>query len=161
MIEYTGGNPAADQNPWSSLFKTIVILRIGSGLLLLTRHGWEAAWNAYQFLWAEKGWDWVKVFNDAGLPSPTIIAPAVALIIGAVAVSWTIGFLTRLFSVVFIPILIGFLIMAQKTGAGGSEAGWLYLLIAITLTLFGSGAVSIDQLFHLGTRPKKKKRKGW
>jgi uncharacterized membrane protein YphA (DoxX/SURF4 family) len=164
MIEYTGGNPAADQNPWSSLFKTIAILRIGSGVLLLTQHGWAAAWGTYQFLWEEKNWDWVKLFNDVGLPYPALLAPAVAIVVAAVALSWSIGFLTRLFSVLFIPILIGFLALAHKSGSDAVEAGWLYLLIAVTLTLFGSGAISIDKLFRLGSgagRSRKKKRKGW
>lgn len=164
MIEYTGGNPAADQNPWSNLFKTIAILRIGAGVLLFTRHGWTAGMGAYEFLWQEKNWDWVKMFNDVGLPLPALLAPGVAIVITAVALSWSLGFLTRLFSVLFMPVLVGFLAYAHKTGSETVETGWLYLLIAITLTLFGSGAVSIDKLFRLGGgggRAKKKKRKGW
>ena len=42
------------------------------------------------------------------------------------------------------------------------EAGWLYLLIAVTLVLFGSGTISLDKLFHLGESwGKPKKKKGW
>ena len=42
MIEYYGENPTASQNPFSALFKTIAVLRIGTGVMLLTRHGISA-----------------------------------------------------------------------------------------------------------------------
>jgi uncharacterized membrane protein YphA (DoxX/SURF4 family) len=161
MLDYVGGNPAANQNPWSSLFKTIAILRIGTGVLLLTRHGWLAAVGAYEFLWKEQPWDWVKAFSDAGLPYPQFTAPAAAIILSAVAISFTVGFLTRLFAIVFVPVLALFLVYAQKVGAAQVETAWLYLLISFTLLLFGSGAISLDKLFHIGeswaSRPKKKK----
>lgn len=163
MIDYVGGNPAANQNPWSSLFKSIAILRIGAGAMLMTRHGWEAAVGAYQFLWKEQPWDWVKTFSDAGLPYPQLVAPAVAIVVAVVAFTWITGFLTRLFAIVFMPVVIGFLFLAPKAGSIYTEAAWLYLIIAFTLLLFGSGAISLDQLFRLGeswsSRPKKKR--GW
>ncbi|MDZ4288171.1 MAG: TQO small subunit DoxD [Prosthecobacter sp.] len=165
MIEYIGSNPAAQQNPWSSLFKSIAILRIGAGLLLLTRHGWDAAWGAGQFLWSETNWDWVRIFNEAGLPMPTLTAPAVAIVVAAVAFSWCIGFLTRLFAVIFLPIILGFLAFAKAAGGAYTEVGWLYLIITITLILYGSGVLSIDKLFRLGadfgSARKKKRKKGW
>ena len=51
MIEHIGGNPAAVHNPWASLFKTVAILRIGTGTLLLARHGFSGVTGAYQFFW--------------------------------------------------------------------------------------------------------------
>src|SRR5688500_5592239 len=150
MLEYTGSNPAADRNPWSSVFKTTVILRSGAGVLLLIHHGWRGAWGAYEFLWQEKSWDWVQRFGEAGVPYTHLPAPAVAVSVAAIRLSWSIGFLTRLFSALFIPILIAFIITAQQAGSVHAEIGWLYLVVAITLLLFGSGAISIDKLFHLG-----------
>jgi len=161
MIEHIGGNPSANQNPWSSLFKTIAILRIGTGVLLLTRHGWQAALGAYEFIWQEKAWEWVRIFSAAGLPYPHLAAPAVAVVVFAVALAWTVGFLTRLFAVAFMPVVIGFIIFAQKSGSAQAEAGWLYLLVAFTLLLFGSGAVSIDKIFRLGESWGKPKKKRW
>ncbi|TDU66648.1 TQO small subunit DoxD [Prosthecobacter fusiformis] len=158
MIEHIGGNPAANQSPWGSLFKTIVILRIGAGALLLTRHGWQAAQGAYDFLWKEQAWDWVKAFSDAGLPYPTLLAPTMAIIVAAVAVSWCLGFLTRLFAVVFMPVAIGVIAMA---GPSYTEVGWLYMIISVTLLLYGSGAVSIDKLFRIGASWGQPKKKRW
>lgn len=158
MIEHIGGNPAANQVSISHLFKTIVILRIGTGALLLFRHGWEAAHGAYQFLWEEQPWGWVKAFDDVGLPYATLLAPTVALIVAAVAVSWCLGFLTRLFSFIFMPIALGVIVMAGPTY---TELGWLYLLISATLLLYGSGAVSLDRLFHLGESWGQSKKSSW
>ena len=159
MIEHIGGNPAANQPPLGSFFKTIVVLRVGAGLLLLSQHGWAAAHGAYEFLWEEKAWLWVKAFSDAGLPYPTLLAPTLAILVAAVAVSWCVGFLTRLFAFVFMPVAIGVIL---KAGPEYMEVGWLYLLISVTLLLYGSGAVSIDKLFRIGEswgQPRKKK--GW
>lgn len=163
MIDYIGGNPAANHHPRSSLFKTISVLRIGAGVMLMTRHGWTAATGAYQLIWKEQNWDWVKSFHEAGLPYPAILAPTVALIVASVALSWITGFLTRLFAVLFMPILVGFLIFSPQVGSIYTEAAWLYLLICFTLLLFGSGAISLDKLFNIGERwsRRPKKRKGW
>ncbi|GEP46213.1 DoxX family membrane protein [Brevifollis gellanilyticus] len=161
MADYLGGNAAVNQSSFSSLFKSIAILRIGTGALLLTQHAWLAAIGAYKFLWEEQAWDWVTAFSDAGLPYPQFTAPAAAIILAAVAVSFTVGFLTRLFAIVFMPVLALFLVYAQKVGAAQVETAWLYLFISFTLLLFGSGAISLDKLFHIGeswaSRPKKKK----
>ena len=163
MIDYVGGNPAANQNPWSSLLKTIAVLRIGAGVMLMTHHGWSAAVGAYEFLWKEQNWDWVKIFNDAGLPYPQLLAPAVAIVVAVVACAWITGFLTRLFAVLFMPVVAGFLILAPKAGSIYIEAAWLYLLIAVTLLLFGSGSISMDKLFRLGENwgSRLKQKRDW
>lgn len=158
MLEYTGGNPAAVQNPLSSLFKTVAIVRIGTGVLLMTRHGFSAAVSAYHFFWKEEPWAWVTSFRDAGIPYAHLVAPLVALIVASVALSWIVGFLTRLFAVVFLPIVITALVLLPQAGPAHVEAAWLYLFITVTLLLFGSGAVSIDQLFRLGQGGTKKRR---
>jgi uncharacterized membrane protein YphA (DoxX/SURF4 family) len=165
MIEYTGGNPAAQDVSFGSFFKTIAILRIGAGVLLLVKHGIAAALGAYHFLWAEQEWDWAHLTAQAGLPYPHLITPLLALVVAAVGLSWTLGFLTRLFAVVFLPVVIGFLIFTQFSGGPYVEVAWLYLIITATLMLYGSGALSLDKLFHLGadfrSGRKRKKKNRW
>jgi uncharacterized membrane protein YphA (DoxX/SURF4 family) len=163
MIDYVGGNPAANHHPLGSLFKTISVLRIGAGVMLMTRHGWTAATGAHQLIWKEQSWDWVKSFLDVGIPYPAVVAPTVALTVAVVALSWITGFLTRLFAVIFMPVLVGFLIFAPQAGSIYTEAAWLYLFVSFTLLLFGSGAISLDKLFNIGERwsRRPKKRKGW
>jgi uncharacterized membrane protein YphA (DoxX/SURF4 family) len=73
-------------------------------------------------------------------------------------VSWVIGFLTRLFAVIFLPVVITALVILQKAGSVQVEAAWLSLFITVTLLLYGSGAVSVDQLFRLGQGGSKKRR---
>ena len=143
----------------ASLFKTICVLRIGAGLTLLWFHAWSGAVGAYQFLWNEKSWDWVDTFKTAGAPLPHITAPAAAIILAAVAACWTLGFLSRLFAAIFIPVGIGALLMARSLGSPLVESCWLYLFIAATLLLFGSGNLSLDGIFRLGAGGRAKKKK--
>lgn len=158
MLEYTGSGPAAAQSPLSSLVQTAAILRIGTGLLLMTRYGLSAVQNAYHFFFQEKPWAWVPAFHEAGMPQAHLLAPIVALLIVGVALSWIIGFLTRLFAFVFLPVVITTLVVLHNAGSPRVEAAWLYLIITVTLLLFGSGTVSVDQLFRLGQSGPKKRR---
>jgi len=158
MIEYYGENPSANTNPWSALFKTIAILRIGTGLVLLTRHGIGLITDAYQFFWNEKPWELVKQFAEAGVPYAHLTTPLIAIVVAAVGLSWTIGFLTRFFAILFLPVIVTALIMLSQAGSAHVEAAWLYGFITVTLLLFGSGAISLDKLFHIGgqlAQPRK------
>lgn len=159
MFNQSRGGSAPAQTPLSSLFKTIAIVRIGTGTLLMTRHGFAAAMNAYQFFWKEQSWAWVPAFNDAGVPYAHLVAPVVALMVAGVALSWILGFLTRLFAVVFLPIITTALVLLQKAGSAQAETAWLYLFITVTLILFGSGSVSLDQLFRLGSGGSARRRR--
>ncbi len=160
MLDYIGGQPTAHSNPWSGLFKTIVVLRIGTGVLL-SRHAWSGAQGAYDFVWKEKAWDWARLFAEASVPYPQFTAPAVAVLLLAISVSFCIGFLTRLFALALMPLVGLFLLYSGESGSVHAEAAWLYLLVAFTLLLYGSGAISLDKLFYFGeswaSRPKKKK----
>ncbi len=163
MLDYSRGSSSssssAAQSPLGSLFKTIAVVRIGAGTLLMTRHGFAAAMNGYQFFWKEKPWAWPTLFNEAGLPYAHLLAPVVALVVAGVALSWILGFLTRLFAVVFLPIIITALVLLQKAGAPQAETTWLYLFITVTLILFGSGSVSLDKLFRLGASGGSSRRR--
>lgn len=137
------------------LFKSIAILRIGAGATLGWFHGWPGVKGAYQFLWKEEPWAWVKVLDDAHVPLPHLAAPAAALMIASVAICWALGFATRVFAAVFIPMVIAGIVIAHRLSSTEVETGALYLAIAFTLLLFGSGNVSLDFFFKLGARPKE------
>jgi uncharacterized membrane protein YphA (DoxX/SURF4 family) len=142
-----------------ALFKTISVLRIGAGLSLLWFHGWHGAHGAYHFLWKEQPWDWVDAFTKAALPAPHLTAPAVAALLAAIALGWTLGFLTRLFALVAVPLSIGAIVMARHSFPAHIETAILYLVISFTLLLFGSGNISLDGLFRLGRGGWRKKPK--
>jgi uncharacterized membrane protein YphA (DoxX/SURF4 family) len=154
----TPAKPAAEEG-LGRYIKSAAILRIGAGLVLARFHGWPGATGAYQFLWKEKEWDWIPVFYKAHVPYPHLVAPAVAFVIAAIALSWILGFVTRLFSAAFIPVIIGAMIIAQRLHSPHMEICALYLAIAATLLLFGSGKVSVDLLFHLGQKKNEQPKR--
>ncbi len=142
----------------AGLLKTVSVLRIGSGIVLAAFHAWGGVIGGYEFVWKEQPWDWVKTLADARLPMPHIVAPVAAALVAAVALSWILGFVTRLFAFIALPLGIGALIVAERLGSPQTETCWLYLFIAATLLLFGSGNISLDWFFNLGNRPKEKKK---
>ena len=154
----TPAKPVADEG-LRQFIKSPAILRIGAGAVLAWFHGWPGAVSAYQFLWKEQPWEWVGILDKANVPYPHLVAPAAAMAIAAVSLSWILGFVTRLFSTAFIPIIIGGMIVAHRLESSQIEACALYLPIAVTLVLFGSGNVSLDFFFKLGQMPKEQPRR--
>jgi uncharacterized membrane protein YphA (DoxX/SURF4 family) len=62
----------------------------------------------------------------------------------------------------FLPLAGAFVVFAHRAGNDSVETGWLYVLASLTLLLFGSGAVSLDQLFRIGeTWSAETRKKGW
>jgi uncharacterized membrane protein YphA (DoxX/SURF4 family) len=141
-----------------SAFRTVSLLRIGTGLVLLFSYGMEAAMRGWQFTVKQVPWTFVATLERAAVPMPKVLAIVVAIGIIAVGLSWTLGFLTRLFAACFLPILIGGMIVGERLSIPGHiEVGMLYLLITVSLLISGSGMVSLDTLFKLGSGPKKRR----
>jgi uncharacterized membrane protein YphA (DoxX/SURF4 family) len=139
--------------------RTTAFLRIGTGLILALYYGVAAATGGYEFVWNGKPWEWVTLLADAGLPVPHLLAPTAGAITILTAVSWIIGFFTRLFSAMFLPVAIGAIVVVERMDLSAHEPfAYALLLISATLMLYGSGYVSADGLFTLADRPKKKKK---
>lgn len=148
------------ENPLSRL-RTAVFLRVGTGLILLLYYGLAAAMQGYEFVWNGKPWEWVKLLTDADFPMPHILAPIAGGITALTAVSWILGFFTRLSAMLFLPVALGAIVLVERLDAGVHEPFvYALVLITITLMLYGSGYMSIDGLFKLVDRPKKKKKRG-
>jgi len=140
-------------------FRTVAVLRIGAGLVLFLQYALEGVLRAYNFVWTKAPWELVDTVGQAGMPWPQVLLPAAALISVIVAVAWIVGFLTRLFATLFLPVLITSLFIMDKVGGDAHfTVCWLYVFICITLMFYGSGMMSVDGLFKLGSRPRKKKR---
>jgi uncharacterized membrane protein YphA (DoxX/SURF4 family) len=153
--------PAAPEPDLLSFLRSPAVLRIGVGLVLLLYYGIPAVAQGYPYVWRGAAWDWPDLFKQVGLPVPHLLAPITAGIIASVSVAWTLGFLTRLFALIFMPVSIGAIYMAEKMDATAHQPFcYLLLFVTFTLMLFGSGQVSVDQLFRLASRPKKKKKRG-
>lgn len=135
-----------------------VPLRIGSGLTLLYIHAWNQAILAWQYVRHQQPWDSIEAIQSIGLPFPDILAVIIALIVTLTALSWIFGFYTRLFSLLFLPITLGGLLVANRAGHGfAAESAVLYFFIAIALLLNGSGWLSLDAIF--AGRPRKRRRR--
>lgn len=138
--------------------RTIAVLRIGAGLTLLLGYSLEATLNAWHFVWSHRAWQQLEALSKTALPFPQVLVPAAAFVSVTVAVAWILGFYTRLFSLVFIPLLLTSLIMVSgKADESIVIVCWLFLFIAITLVLHGSGNFSADALFRLAGGGSKKK----
>jgi uncharacterized membrane protein YphA (DoxX/SURF4 family) len=140
-------------------FRTVAVLRVGAAVVLFLQYSLEGILRAYNFVWNKASWELVDTVGQAGVPWPQFVLPAAALIAVAVSVAWMVGFLTRLFATVFLPVLLAALLIMEKVG-GETHATvcWLYVFITITLMFYGSGIMSVDGLFKLGSRPRPKKR---
>ncbi len=132
-------------------------LRIGSALILLYLHTWQQAVLGWHYLWHQQPWDLPGLITKASLPYHDILAISAATIGISVTVSWILGFLTRFFSFIFIPVILGVLLAANRLGEYTiAETAMLYLLISLTLLITGSGWISADALFKI-KRIKKKR----
>ena len=137
----------------------VIPLRLGAGFVLLYMHAWAQTQVAYNALWHGQPWDLINLLKNAGLPMPRVLAIAAALITAAVAMSWLLGFLTRLFSALFIPVTIGSLLICNRNDRpDGAESALLFFFISITLVIFGSGWLSLDSLFGRKRARKKSSR---
>lgn len=134
----------------------VTLLRVGAGLTLLYLHVWHQVQHAFRFVWNRQPWDMVDVVKNSGLPFATVLAVGGILISLLVALSWILGFATRFFSMLFLPVMLGALWIANKTAeVNGAEVCLLYFFIAAALLVHGSGRISLDALFR---RRRSKRR---
>ena len=124
-------------------------LRIGAGVTLLYLHSWSEAALGWQHLVNQKPWPLISLLEKGALPYPHVLAYMAAAVAAITATCWIIGFLTRFFSLLFLPVAAAALLLANRLGEHlGAEAALLYLLIAITLVITGSEWFSVDALFQ-------------
>ena len=160
MFTSYGPSPASSNQDSSALhrLRTLAPLRVGAGLVLFFFYALGAGVQSYKMIWKHEAWSLVPILEKAHVPYPNVVGAVATGIAIVVSVAWVTGFLTRFFSLVFLPVIIGALIVVERLNAE-AQAGvcWLFFFITITLVMYGSGLVSVDALFRLGSRPKKKK----
>src|SRR3954452_4052474 len=130
-------------------FVGVIPLRLIGGINLLYLHGWTAAIEGWHHLWRGAPWDAITLLEKAQMPWPRVLAVAAAAVSAFTGASWILGFATRFASFIFLPVIIGGLLVANRAGQNyAAEAAVLYFLIALTLLVNGSGWLSIDALFN-------------
>lgn len=133
-------------------------LRIAGGAVLLYLHTWHHAQSGWQYLWHQQAWELPAILAKAQFPYSSAMAIAATATAFSVTISWLLGFLTRLFSVLFIPVLLGAILAANRLEEyANAETAMLYLLITITLVITGSGWFSVDTVFEMNRSPKRKR----
>lgn len=132
-----------------SFLPGVTFLRLGAGLTLLYLHVWNQAPQAYHFMWHGQAWDLVDTVKKSGVPFPAVLTVGAEIITLLVALSWILGFATRFFSFLFLPVLLGALWVSNKASAtNGAEVCLLYFFISLALLIHGSGRISLDSLFQ-------------
>ncbi len=133
-------------------------LRIGAGITLLYIHAWNQAIFAWQYIRHQQTTDFIETIRSIGLPMPNITAVVIAIVTTLTAIGWIFGFYSRLLSLLFLPITLGALLVANRADQGfAAESALLYFFIALTILINGSGWLSLDAIF-IG-RPRKKRRR--
>ena len=128
-------------------FIGVIPLRLGAGITLLYMHAWNEAVSAWQYLWNQVPWGSVDMLRNAGLPLPQVLAVASAALAAFTGVSWILGFAVRFASLLFIPVSLGALLVANRTGQSfAAEASVLFFFISVTLLASGAGWLSLDAL---------------
>ncbi len=143
-----------------SVLRSTFVLRFGAGMVLFLEYGLEGTLRAWHAVWDHAPWPLVDTAAKTGVPWPTVLVPLAALTAGAVSLAWMLGFLTRFFSLLALPLLLGAGIVLSRLNLDTQMTVCVLLgLIAVTLLMSGSGALSVDRLFQMMARPKKKKTK--
>ena len=139
--------------------QTIAVLRIGAGLVLFLGFGLEATLQAWHYIWSQRPFPLVATLQQTWLPLPNVVAPATAFIAATVAIAWILGFFTRLFSAMFLVVVLLALTIMGSIHATETDyvVAWLFVFISVTLLLYGSGQISVDGLFSLGGGKKQKR----
>lgn len=159
MLTSYGPSPSQrTEVPGLGKIRSIAPLRVGAGLVLFFFYALGPAVESYKMIWKHEAWALVPILQKAHVPFPDVLGSVAVGIALVVSIAWITGFLTRLFSIIFLPVIVGAIVVVERLNAE-AQAGicWLFFFITITLVMYGSGLVSVDALFRLGSRPKKKK----
>jgi uncharacterized membrane protein YphA (DoxX/SURF4 family) len=136
----------------------VIPMRLIGGICLLYLHGWTAATDAWHHLWHFAPWDAIAYLEKARLPWPRVLSLAAAGITFFTGASWILGFATRFASLIFLPVILGALLVANRNELNyAAESCVLYFLISLTLLVNGSGWFSVDAIFNAARNRTKAK----
>ncbi len=135
---------------------SLLLFRLGCGLLLLLSHGWSNAVEAWNYVWKDQPWSFIDQLAAADYPFPVLLASGAAAICAVLPASIVLGFLTRICSGLILIVLVMALVAGSQLGAAGQEELiLLYILAFGLLFLQGGGAFGIDSLFYRKKRSRQ------
>lgn len=121
----------------------LLLLRAGTGLLLIVNHGWGKLISAYGYVVQGKEWKFIEGVANLGFPLPAFFAVAAALAESIGSILLILGLFTR-YAALFILITMSVAIYRHVTTDFRFEMAALYFLIALTFVFVPPGRFSID-----------------
>lgn len=122
----------------------IAVLRIVTGLLVATLHGWHKVVQGWQYLTAGSDWPLLHDTIQLGFPLPGVFAALAALsqFFGGWFVA--IGAWTRVAALLVASTMFTALLFNLQTGGPDAQLAGLYALVTGAFVLAGGGRWSID-----------------
>jgi putative oxidoreductase len=128
-------------NKFSDL--ALLLLRIGTGFLLIANHGYSKLIGAYGYVINKQPWRFVDGVAELGFPFPTFFAVGAALIESIGALLVIIGLFTR-YAAALIMVVMSVAIYRHLSSDFRYELAAMYLLVGFTLVCIGAGRYSVD-----------------
>ncbi len=123
----------------------LLVLRLVSGILMVTLHGWGKVLGIINFL-SGKEWKFVNVVSSIGFPVPGLFAILAGFTEFVSSLLIILGFFTRVNAVLLSSVMLVAVFYNLKFGYP-YELSLLYLVVFLFLALTGGGKYSLDNYF--------------
>jgi putative oxidoreductase len=123
----------------------LAALRIITGLLVATLHGWHKVVEGWYY--ATTGADWPLMHDTVALGFPLPAVSAAVAAISQFAGGWllAIGAFTRVAAALIAATMVTALAFNLQVGGPDAQLAGLYALVTGAFTLIGGGAWSVDR----------------
>jgi putative oxidoreductase len=121
----------------------LLLLRIGSGAMLIANHGFSKLVSAYGYVIHKQSWRFIDGVAELGFPFPAFFAVGAALIESVGGLLVMIGLFTR-YAAALIMIVMSVAIYRHLSSDFRYELAAMYLLVGFTLVCIGAGRYSLD-----------------
>jgi putative oxidoreductase len=122
----------------------LLFLRVATGSMLLSVHGWARLLKAFGYLFLGQLWTFIGLVQRIGFPIPVVFAVASALAESVGAILLILGFGTRwvaLLICVNLAVAVG---LEVSKHSASYELPSVYLIAVAAIGIAGAGGYSLD-----------------